>query len=107
MLSVSGQCMVAQARSALLASSPCALYSVSWGPLSLFCLGIILFILLPPFLLPFYFSSDKSVCVRCLVPLAWGLLVGRREFTRGWLCQKCKHLGIPGTHLHYVVVKER
>ena len=55
MLSVSGQCVVAQARLALLASSPCALYSVSWRPL-------ILFILLPPFLLPFYFSSDKSVC---------------------------------------------
>ena len=62
MLSVSGQCMVAQARSALLASSPCALYSVSWRPPSLFGLLVILFILLPPFFLPFYFSSDKSVC---------------------------------------------
>ena len=63
MLSVSGQWMVAQARSALLASSPCALYSVSWRPLSVsFGLWIILFLLLPPSLPPFYFSSDKSVC---------------------------------------------
>ena len=61
MLSVSGQCMVAQARSALLASSPCTLYSISWGPPCLFGLWIILFILLPPSLLPFYFYSDKSV----------------------------------------------
>ena len=58
-LSVSGQCVVA--RSALLASSPCDLYSVSGRPLSGFGLWIILFILLPPSLLPFYFSSDKSV----------------------------------------------
>ena len=60
-LSVSGQCVVAQAWSALLASSPCALYNVSWRPLSSFGPWIILFILLPPSLLPFYFSSDKSV----------------------------------------------
>ena len=60
-LSVSGQCMVAQARSALLASSPRALYSVSRRPLSSFGLWIILFILLPPSLPPFIFSSDKSV----------------------------------------------
>ena len=60
-LSVSGQCVKAQARSALLASSRCELYNVSWRPLSSFGLCIILFILLPPSLLPFYFSSDKSV----------------------------------------------
>ena len=35
-LSVSGQCVVAHARSALLESSPCALYSVSWRPISSF-----------------------------------------------------------------------
>ena len=52
---------VAQARLALLASSPCELYSVSWRPLSSFGLWIILFILLPQSLLPFYFSSDKWV----------------------------------------------
>ena len=99
-LSVSGQCVVAQARSALLASSPCALYSVSWRPLSVsFGLWIILFILLPPSLPSFIFPLINQ-CVRCLVPLAWGLLVGRRGFTRGWLCQKCKHLDIPGTHLY-------
>ena len=57
----SAVCAVAQARSALLASSPCASYSVSWRPLSSFGLWIILFILLPPSLLPFYFSCDKSV----------------------------------------------
>ena len=51
---------VAQARSALLASPPCALYSVSRRPLSSFGLWIILFILLPPSLLPF-FATDKSV----------------------------------------------
>ena len=49
----------------------------------------------PPFIFPLI-----NQCVRCLVPLAWGLMVGRRGFTRGWLCQKCKHLDIPGTHLH-------
>ena len=85
-LSVSGQCMVAQARSALLASSPCALYSVSWGPLSLFCLGIILFILLPPFLLPFYFSSDKSVC-QVPSPISVGAL--------GWKARVYKGLALP------------
>ena len=53
---------VAQARSALLASSQGALYSVSRRPLSSFGLWIILFIFLPLSLLPFYFSSDKSVC---------------------------------------------
>ena len=58
-LSVSGQCVVA--RSALLASSPCDLYSVSGRPLPAFGLWIILFILLPPSLLSFYFSCDKSV----------------------------------------------
>ena len=52
---------VVKARSALLASSQCDLHSVSWRPLSSFGLWIILFILLPPCLLPFYFSSDKSV----------------------------------------------
>ena len=49
---------VAQVWLALLASSPCASYSVSWRPLSSFGLWIIL---LPPCLLPFYFSCDKSV----------------------------------------------
>ena len=82
MLSVSGQWMVAQARSALLASSPCAQYSVSWRPLSAsFGLWIILFILLPPSLPPFIFPPINQ-CVRCLVPLAWGLMAGRYRFTR-------------------------
>ena len=82
MLSVSGQWMVAQARSALLASSPCAQYSVSWRPLSVsFGLWIILFILLPPSLPPFIFPLINQ-CVRCLVPLAWGLMAGRYRFTR-------------------------
>ena len=82
MLSVSGQCMVAQARSALLASSPCTLYSVSRRPLSSFGLWIILFILLPPTLPPFIFPLINQ-CDRCLVPLALGLMAGRRGFTRG------------------------
>ena len=73
---------VAQARSALLASSPCAQYSVSWGPLSSFGLWIILFILLPPSLPPFIFPLMNQ-CDRCLVPLAWELMAGRRGFTRG------------------------
>ena len=38
-LSVSGQCVVAQARSALLESSPCASYSVSWRPVFSFAFG--------------------------------------------------------------------
>ena len=60
-LPVSGQCVVAQARSALLASSQSALYSVSRRPLSSFGLWIILFILLPLSLPLFIFSTDKSV----------------------------------------------
>ena len=49
----------------------------------------------PHFSSPFIFPPINQ-WVRCLVPLAWGLLVGRRGFTRGWLCQKCKHLDIRG-----------
>ena len=70
-LSVSGQCMVAQAWSALLASSRCEFYSVSWRPLSSFGLWIILFILLPPSLSPFIFPLINQ-CDMCLVPLPWG-----------------------------------
>ena len=82
MLSVSSQCVVAQARSALLESSPCVLYSVSWRPRSVsFGLWIILFILLPPSLPPFIFPPINQ-CVRCLVPLACGLMAGRYRFTR-------------------------
>ena len=58
MLSVSGQCVVAQARSALLASSPCASYSVSWRPVFSFAFGSFF----NPHPSPLYFSSDKSVC---------------------------------------------
>ena len=92
-LSVSGQCVVAQARSALLASSPCALYNVSWGPPTLFGLGVILFILSPPFLLPFYFSSVKSVC-QVPGPISVG--------AHGWKARVYQGLAlpIPGTHLH-------
>ena len=86
MLSVSGQCVVAQARSALLASSPCALYSVSWGPPSLFGLLVILFILLPSFFLPFYFSSDKSVC-QVPGPISVGAL--------GWKARVYQGLALP------------
>ena len=46
--------------SALLASSPCACYSISWRPLSSFSLWIILLLpSLPTF--PFIFSTDKSL----------------------------------------------
>ena len=60
-LSVSGQCVVAQAWLALLASSPCDLDSVSRRPLSSFWPLDHSFHSLPPSFLPFYFSSDKSV----------------------------------------------
>ena len=93
-LSVSGQFVVAQARSALLASSRCDLYSVSWRPLSSFGLWIILFIPLPPSLLPFYFSSHKSVSQVpgpiCVGAHGWkarfyqGLACSRRSVSRVW-----------------------
>ena len=56
-------------RSALLTSSPCACYSISWWPLSSFSLWIIL---LPPSLptSPFTFSTDKSLW---LVPVSVGV----------------------------------
>ena len=58
--------------SALLASTPCACYSISWWPLSSFSLWIILIILLPLSLptSPFIFSTDKSLL---LVPGSVGL----------------------------------
>ena len=93
-LSVSGQFVVAQARLALLASSPCAQYSVSLRPLSSFGLWIILFIPLPPSLLPFYFSSHKSVSQVpgpiCVGAHGWkarfyqGLACSRRSVSRVW-----------------------
>ena len=83
---------VAQVRSALLASSQCGLYSVSWRLLSSFGLWIILFIPLPPSLLSFYFSSDKSVWQvpgpTCVGAHGWkarvcqGLACSRRSVSR-------------------------
>ena len=83
---------VAQVRSALLASSQCDLYSVSWRLLSSFGLWIILFIPLPPSLLSFYFSSDKSVWQvpgpTCVGAHGWkarvyqGLACSRRSVSR-------------------------
>ena len=84
-LSVSGQFVVAQARSALLASSRCYLYSVSWRPLSLFGLWIILFIPLPPSLLPFYFSSHKSVS-QVPGPICVGAHGWKARFYQGLAC---------------------
>ena len=79
---------VAQARSALLASSQGALYSVSWRPLSLFGLWIILFILLPPSLLPFYFSSDKSVW-QVPGPICVGAHGWKARIYQRLACSKC------------------
>ena len=84
----SAVCAVAQARSALLASSPCALYSVSWRPLSSFGLSIILFILLPPSLLPFYFSSDKSVWY-VPGPIGVGAHGWKARVYQGLACSRC------------------
>ena len=51
--------------------------------------------------------SPYYQCDRCLVPLAWGLMAGRRRFTshKGvilsvCLYQKWKPRDIPGKHLH-------
>ena len=85
-LSVSGQCVVA--RSALLASSPCDLYSVSGRPLSGFGLWIILFILLPPSLLPFYFSCDKSLW-QVPGPICVGAHGWKARVYQGLAC--CRH----------------
>ena len=73
----------------------------SWRPLSTFSLWIIP---LPPSPPPLIFSLINQ-CDRCLVLLAWGLMVGGCWFashggitlSRGWLW---KPLDIPGTHLH-------
>ena len=53
-------------------------------------------------------SSTVNQCDGCLVPLAWGLMAGRRGFashggvtlSMGWPCLRWKPLDIPGTHLH-------
>lgn len=58
--------------------------------------------------LPYIFPLTNQ-CYRCLLPLARGLVAGRRGSTshgcvilsRGWFCQKWKPLDIPGTHLHW------
>ena len=65
--------------STLLASSPCACYSISWRPLSSFSLWIILS---PPSLPnpPLFFPLINH-CDWCLVSLAWGLMARRRRFT--------------------------
>ena len=85
-LPVSGQCVVA--RSALLASSSCDLYSVSGRPLSGFGLWIILFILLPPSLLPFYFSCDKSLW-QVPGPICVGAHGWKARVYQGLAC--CRH----------------
>ena len=87
MLSVSGLFVVAQARSALLASSPCALCSVSWRPLSSFGLWIVLFILLSPSFPPF-FSSDKSVC-QVPGPFSVGAHGWKARVYQGLACSRC------------------
>jgi len=76
----------------------------SWCPFSSFSLWIIL---LPPSLPPLILPLLNQ-CEGCLVSLAWGLTAGGRGFashggatlSRGWPCQRCKPLDIPGTHLH-------
>ena len=81
---------LAQARSALLASPPCAQYSVF--------VAAILFVYpldhsftpIPPDLILLLLNQ----CDRCLVPFAWGLMAGGCGFAshggvtlpRGWLC---------------------
>ena len=81
--------------SALLASSPCASYSISWRPLSSFSLWIIL---LPPSLpsSPLFFPLINH-CDWCLVPLTWGLMARRRRFTSHELAlPKVETPGYPG-----------
>ena len=67
---------VSQARSALLASAPCAKYSVFWQPLSSFTLGSFFYphpSAPPP---PLYFPLINQ-CDKCLVPLPWGFVARR------------------------------
>ena len=79
---------MAQARSGLLASSRCDLYSVSWRRLSSFGLWIFLFILLPSSLLPFYFSSDKWVW-QVPDPICVGAPGWKARVYQGLACSKC------------------
>ena len=81
--------------STLLASSPCACYSISWRPLSSFSLWIILS---PPSLPnpPLFFPLINH-CDWCLVSLAWGLMARRRRFTSHELAlPKVEAPGYPG-----------
>ena len=81
--------------STLLASSPCACYSISWRPLSSFSLWIILS---PPSLPnpPLFFALINH-CDWCLVSLAWGLMARRRRFTSHELAlPKVEAPGYPG-----------
>ena len=91
---------LAQVWSAVLASPPCAQYSV-------FLMALLLdhsfTPIPPPFILPLI-----NQCDRCLVPLAWGLMAGGQGFasyggvtlSKGGLCQKWKPMDIPDIHLH-------
>ena len=72
--------VVAQMPLALLPSSPSAQYSVSWRPLSLFSLWIIL---LPPSSSPLFFPVINH-CDGYLVRLAWWLMAGKGQVYQPW-----------------------
>ena len=77
---------VAQAWLALLASSPCASYSVSWRPLFSFAFGS--FFNPHPFPLPpLYFSSDKSVC-QVSGPISVGAHGWKARVYQGLACSR-------------------
>ena len=81
--------------STLLASSPCACYSISWLPLSSFSLWIILSS--PSLPNPPLFFPLINHCDWCLVSLAWGLMARRRRFTSHELAlPKVEAPGYPG-----------
>ena len=76
-LLVSGQCGGSSAVSLANNSAPCASTMLSKQLLALFSLWIVPFT--QPFP-PFNFSLINH-CDRCLVPLVWGLMAARCEFT--------------------------
>ena len=81
-LSVSGQCGGSSAVSLACIISMCFVQRFPAASLFVLAFGSFFSFFYPHPSSPFIFPLINH-CDRCLVPFAWGLMVGRRGFTRG------------------------